>query len=91
MSDRWRVIAPDLLTWRELDAQWLLHDAGSARLHLLDELTVAVLSTLETDAASAAEIARRLAADAGQPVDTALVAEAIANLVAVDLVESVAS
>lgn len=91
MSGCWRVVAPDLLSWRELDAQWLLHDAGSARLHILDELTVAVLATLEADAASVVEIARRLSAEAGHAVDAALVSQAIANLAAVDLVESVAS
>lgn len=89
MNGRWRAVAPDVLNWCEIDGQWLLHDAGSARLHLLDDLTAAVLSILEAASASVDEIAQRLSEASGQRLDGVAVAGVIRNLCHVDLVEPV--
>lgn len=44
---RWRIRSLASLHWRCWDHQWAVFNVGSGQTHLLDEITAAVLSTIE--------------------------------------------
>lgn len=70
----------DLLHWRELDGDWLVHDAGSCQVHLLDTLTAAVLDQLQVAPADAARLLAWAAQSTGESDAVALAAAVHAAL-----------
>lgn len=86
MNGRWQAVAAHLLSWRELDGQWLVHDAGCGQLHLLDPATAAVLSALEEAPGSVSDVARALQVQSGQAPAMDAVASAFTNLAGASLI-----
>lgn len=61
-----------LLHWREVDGDWLVHDAGASQVHLLDTLTAAVLDQLQASPADAAQLLAWAAQATGESDGVAL-------------------
>ena len=58
---RWAVPDENALTWRIWDDDFLVYNAASGETHYLNLLAGEALRSLETEAAHARELARRLA------------------------------
>ncbi|MDT7836204.1 hypothetical protein [Aquabacterium sp. OR-4] len=81
----------ELLHWREVDGEWLVHDAGASQVHLLDALTAAVLDQLQSAPSDAAGLQALLGPAMPEigPLELASAVEAaLAKLRGVGLIEA---
>lgn len=91
---RWRTRSLASLHWRCWEAQWVVFNVGSGQTHLLDEVTAAVLSTIESspgdaDALSALELQDATLGERILPSDT--LKSVLEQLVGAGLIEAAAS
>lgn len=87
----WRACTPGGLSWRVLDGECLLHDAGAGRTHLLDAVSAAVLDRIVEQPTSESALRVWLAAELDVPDDAAVhgvLQQALQQLAAIDLVEA---
>ncbi len=80
------------LSWRSLDGEWLLHDAGAGCTHVLDSVSAAVLGRIESGPVDEADLRVWLAQLLETPDDEALATalrQVLGNLAAIDLIEAV--
>jgi len=88
---RWRLSPFCRLTWRQLDDEWLVHDAGAGRTHLLDRASAAVLTHIEDGPISSSDLSAWFAGvldmSPGPALEGAL-RQVLEGLVAVELLEA---
>jgi PqqD family protein of HPr-rel-A system len=60
------------LSWRCLDDEWVVFDAGSGQTHQLDAVRAAVLTTIESEPVAPHELLPRLQAEFGFSAGTEL-------------------
>lgn len=53
---QWRIHALASLHWRCWDHEWVVFNVGSGQTHLLDEVTAAVLSSIEASPSNTAAL-----------------------------------
>ena len=61
VSCRWRIVGPEQLVWRLLDADWLVFNPNSGDTHLLNEVAAQALRAMEQGCLSLGELTGQVA------------------------------
>ncbi len=61
-----------MLHWREVDGEWLVHDAGACQVQLLDTLSAALLDQLQAGPANEPQLLAWMAQATGEADGPAL-------------------